>query len=225
MDWTAQVDAYCERLGPTFWAEPVNAVTNAAFVVAALWMWGRLNDLPRFGEAALARALTVVLGAIGVGSFLFHTFATRWAALADVAPIALFVLIYIYAANRHYWQLRPRWAGLATFGFFPYAALTVPVFAYIPVLGVSAAYMPVPVMILAYAFALRMRLPEVARGLATGGGILLVSLLFRSLDMPMCETVPFGMHFMWHLLNGVMLGWMIEVLRRHLVQQAEHRAQ
>ncbi|SDT92452.1 hypothetical protein SAMN05428979_0445 [Stappia sp. ES.058] len=34
MDWTASVDAYCERVGTAFWAEPVNALTNAAFLVA-----------------------------------------------------------------------------------------------------------------------------------------------------------------------------------------------
>ncbi|MBO9474917.1 ceramidase domain-containing protein [Shimia sp. R10_1] len=225
MDWTAQVDAYCERMGPAFWAEPVNAVTNAAFVLAALWMWGRLRDMPAGGGKTLARTLCVILALIGIGSFLFHTYATRWAGVADVAPIAIYVLLYIYAANRHYWRLRPLWASVATLGFFPYAALTIPLFSQLPLLGVSAAYMPVPVMILGYAFALRGRLPGVARGLAIGGGILLASLTFRSLDMPMCEAVPFGTHFMWHVLNGVMLGWMIEVLRRHIVQQAGTRAQ
>ena len=36
MDWSAPIDAYCERLGPQFWAEPVNAATNGAFLIAAL---------------------------------------------------------------------------------------------------------------------------------------------------------------------------------------------
>ena len=41
MDWTAQIDGYCERLGPGFWAEPLNALTNLAFLIAALVMWRR----------------------------------------------------------------------------------------------------------------------------------------------------------------------------------------
>jgi hypothetical protein len=225
MNWAEQVDAYCERLGPAFWAEPVNAVTNAAFLVAAAWMWRRLRADTEVAGFALARWLCVVLALIGIGSFLFHTYATRWAALADVVPIAIYVLIYIYAANRYFWRLRPFWASLATLGFFPYAAVTLPFFAKLPFLGVSAAYMPVPVMILAYAVALRRRLPEVAHDLAWGGGLLLLSLSFRSLDLPMCEAAPFGTHFMWHILNGVMLGWMIEVLRCHLLKQANPRPQ
>jgi len=96
MDWNAQVDGYCERLDPTFWAEPVNAVTNAAFLIAAYVIWRRVrgHGLP------LAMLLVAILAIIGVGSFLFHTFATRWAGVADVLPILLYILVYIYTANR-----------------------------------------------------------------------------------------------------------------------------
>ena len=217
MDWMAPIDAYCERLDPSFWAEPVNAVTNAAFVVAAAWMWRRLRTVPAVPGRGVARALCVILAMIGLGSFLFHTEATAWAAAADTTPIALYVVLYIFTANRYFYALSLPKALGATALFFPYAALTTPLFSRLPVLGVSAGYMPVPVMILAYAVPLRSRHPEVARGLAIGGGLLLVSLTFRSLDMPLCHHVPLGTHFMWHILNAVMLGWMIEVLRCHLM--------
>ncbi len=85
----------------------------------------------------------------------------------------------------------------------------------IPGLGSSASYAPVPLLILIYALLLRRRLPETARGLAVGAGILIVSLTFRTLDQPLCGALPFGTHFLWHVLNAVMLGWMIEVWRRH----------
>lgn len=217
MDWMAPIDAYCERLDPSFWAEPVNAVTNAAFVVAAAWMWRRLRTVPAVPGRGVARALCVILAMIGLGSFLFHTEATAWAAAADTTPIALYVVLYIFTANRYFYALSLPKALGATALFFPYAALTTPLFSRLPVLGVSAGYMPVPVMILAYAVLLRPRHPEVARGLAIGGGLLMVSLTFRSLDMPLCHHVPLGTHFIWHILNAVMLGWMIEVLRRHLM--------
>ncbi len=41
--------------------------------------------------------------------------------------------------------------------------------------------------------------------------MLTVSLVLRSLDAPLCAANPLGTHFLWHLLNAVMLGWMIEV--------------
>ena len=216
MELGASIDAYCERVGPEYWAEPINAVTNAAFVIAALVRWPRVQG----AGLGLARALTVTLALIGVGSYLFHTHATVWAAIADTTPIAIYVLLYIFAANRDYWGLKWPWALGATALFFPFAAITIPLFERVPVLGVSAGYLPVPSMIAAYAIALRKRLPEVARGLAIGAAILMVSLTFRSLDIRVCEGVPIGTHFLWHILNAIMLGWMIEVYRRHRQQGA-----
>ena len=39
-----------------------------------------------------------------------------------------------------------------------------------------------------------------------------MSLFFRTVDDAVCGAVPVGTHFLWHILNGVMLGWMIRVL-------------
>jgi len=210
MDWTAQVDGYCERLEPGLWAEPWNALTNLAFFFAALWVWRRSEGVMP------VRVLAAILFVIGIGSGLFHTFATRWAGVADVLPILGYILAYIYFANRYFWGWSPLWSGVGTAGFVPYAAATVPLFAQVPGLGSSAGYAPVPLLIFAYAFLLRGRLPGVARGLAIGAAILCLSILFRSLDGPLCSAFPLGTHVFWHLLNAVMLGWMAEVLRRHL---------
>lgn len=205
MELLREIDGYCERLEPGYWAEPVNAVTNLAFVIAALIMWRRSRGVP------IARALCVILGCIGVGSYLFHTHAQVWAAMADVIPIALFILLYLFAINRDVLGL-PWWVALiATALFLPYAALTVPVWERVPILGMSAGYVPVPVLIVIYAVFLWSRHPQLARGFAIGAGILILSLLARSVDESLCAQLPVGTHFGWHLLNAVMLGWMIAV--------------
>ncbi len=209
MDWTRKIDGYCERTDFAYWSEPVNALTNAAFLVAALVMWRRTAGQP------FARALCAILFAIGVGSWLFHTHATAWASLADTAPIGLFILVYLYGANRRFlgW---PVWASLmGTAAFVPWAALLTPFFAALPVFAISSFYWPVPTLIALYALVLRRRAPATARGLAAGALLLVASLVFRSLDMPVCRHLAFGTHFAWHLLNALMLGWMIEVWRRH----------
>lgn len=209
MDWTRAVDGYCERLGPEFWSEPLNAVTNAAFVLAAVILWRR-----SFG---MGRVLCIILGIIGVGSFLFHTFAQPWAGVADVVPILIFVLVYIYAANRDFWGLSV-WPALGlTALFLPFAAVTAPLFGLIPGLGGTAGYAPVPLLIAIYAVLLRRRAPQTARGLAIGVAILLVSMAARILDDPLCALLPIGTHFVWHLFNAVMLGWMIAVWTRHVL--------
>ena len=213
MDWTQAIDGYCERTDPSYWSEPVNAITNAAFLAAALVMWWRVEGT----GLRLATAMCIVLAAIGIGSFLFHTHAQPWAAMADVLPIVGFILLYVFAATRDYLGLG-LWASLAlTVLFLPYAAVAGAVFAALPFFEVSSFYWPVPVLIALYAVILRRKAPETARGLAIGAAILVLSLVFRSIDETVCATVPLGTHFLWHLLNGAMLGWMIEVYRRHML--------
>ncbi|MEO1677902.1 MAG: ceramidase domain-containing protein [Pseudomonadota bacterium] len=207
--WTTQIDIYCERLGPGLWAEPINAVSNLAFILAALIMWRRAR-----GDTT-ARALAVILAAIGLTSGLWHLAATRWAVALDVASIAAFVLVYIQVANRRYWSLSPVWATVATAGFFPFTALTGPAFAALPFFEVSAGYWPIALLIAIYAVALARRAPETAGRLGIGAGILALSLAFRSVDEAVCSSIPIGTHFMWHILNGVMLAWMIETVLRH----------
>ena len=86
------IDLYCERLEPGLWAEPLNALTNLAFLAAAWASWSMVrHSATRSGEVTL---LLVLMVAIGIGSGLFHTFATTWARLFDVVPILLFQTIF-----------------------------------------------------------------------------------------------------------------------------------
>ncbi len=204
-----QVIAYCERTDFGLWSEPVNAVTNAAFLLAALWVWPMTRGLP------LARSMALVLAVIGVGSFLWHTHATRWAGLADVLPILGFILLYLFAATRDYLGASGLVAGLVTAAFLPYAAAFSWVLGLVvPGLGANAAYLSVAALIAAYGVYLRAT--ATGQGLLIGAGILAISLGFRMLDGPVCDVFPIGTHFMWHLLNAVMLGWMIRVYCRHM---------
>ena len=154
MDWTAQLDGYCERLGPGLWAEPWNLVTNAGFLVAAILMARRCRGM------AGGEALALILFVIGIGSALFHSYATGWAMLADTGPIGIFILAYLFLASRDFLGLAPARAALATAAFLPYAAITVPLFQRVPGLGSSAGYAPVPVLIFFYAWLLRHRAPR-----------------------------------------------------------------
>ncbi|MEM7596050.1 MAG: ceramidase domain-containing protein [Pseudomonadota bacterium] len=219
MEWTRQIDIYCERLDASYWAEPINALTNAAFLFVAAFMAYRLRET----ASPIAWGLVFILAGIGVGSFLFHTHAQSWAALADVGAIALFILLYLFAASRDYLGLSPIWSGLSVLAFFPFAALLTPVFAHVPLLGVSASYLPVALLIAIYGVALLKRHPSTARGLLIGVAILMISITLRSLDEQLCTQIPIGTHFAWHILNAIMLGWMIEVYRRHMLARGDAR--
>ncbi len=209
MDWMEKIDGYCERTDVSYWSEPLNAVTNAAFIIAALIMWRRTAGLPA------ARVLCAILFAIGIGSYLFHTHATAWAALADVAPIGIFILTYLFLTNRDILGLPLILSLIGTALFIPYAAIVVPLLNRIPFIEISNFYWTVPILLFLYAFFLRHRAPAVTRGFVAGGLLLCLSITLRSLDETLCAAFPIGTHIFWHMLNGLMLGWMIEVYTRH----------
>jgi hypothetical protein len=136
--------------------------------------------------------------------------------LADVVPIQAFILIYLGIATVRFFAL-PWWAGVVAAALFvPYAALVERAAEAVagPMNG-STGYMPVPILIAGYAMLLWRRAPETARGLLLGAGMLATSIFFRTIDEAVCPAFPLGTHFLWHLLNGAMLGWMILVLVGH----------
>lgn len=210
MDWFRAVNSYCERTDAAYWSEPLNALTNAAFLVAALLCW-RMTA----GDRG-ARTLVWLLAAIGVGSFLFHTHAQVWSVLADVLPIQAFILTYVGLATRRFFGAPP-WAAVAAPALFLPASYLggVAIARTVGPLNGSFAYLPVLALIVAFAAALARRAPATARGLAAGAALFALSLTFRTIDDAACAAVPVGTHFLWHLLNAALLGWMIRVLVRH----------
>ena len=68
--WSESIDLYCERTDPSFWAEPVNALTNIAFLIAAyaayrLWRRDAPGD-PNVRLSAASSALTPSLLGLGL---------------------------------------------------------------------------------------------------------------------------------------------------------------
>lgn len=214
MDWNAPVDIYCERLGPGFWAEPVNAITNLAFLLAAAAAWIAAG---RAGRREPLTVAMILFGAIvGIGSFLFHTFATRWSGLADTLPILWFILFYLYLTARRYLRL-PVWASLATpLLFLGFAILFRNLWrAAAPSLNGSEGYFPVLVALVAFGALLAWLRHPVARWLFAAAGVFAVSLTFRSLDHAVCDALPLGVHFFWHCFNGLLFWIVMFAFIRH----------
>jgi hypothetical protein len=197
--WSDPVDLYCERTDPSFWAEPVNALTNAGFlIVAGLALAQWLRQQPRDWPILALIALT---GLIGIGSFVFHTVATRGAALFDVVPIGLFVYCYLYLALRRFLRLSLPGALAIMIGF---VVLSRGVAAGLPdgFINGSGEYLP-PLAALVVVGWMAPR--ESGRSILLAAAVFAVSLVFRSIDQAICSAFPLGTHFIWHLLNAAVL--------------------
>ncbi|MCU0529008.1 MAG: ceramidase domain-containing protein [Cyanobium sp. Prado107] len=203
------LDLYCERLGPGLLAEPVNAATNAAFLLSALWIRTRARRLGVGGDRGIA-GLTALVVAIGVGSALFHTFATPWALLADVLPILLFQLLFLWLYLRRRAAVGAAVAQVVVSLFLlaTLASRTVP-----ELLNGSLAYAPtlVVVLLLGWRELRRRHRPE----LLAAAVVFSLSLLMRSVDQLLCPWLPVGTHLVWHLLNAVVLALAAAALMPH----------
>ena len=104
----AAVDHYCERTNSALDAEPINALTNAGFLIAAWGAWLLYLRHPAASARVLIRILISIIVTVGLGSFLFHTVATRWAEWGDVLPIMLFMLLYLWLVLTVFFGL-PAW--------------------------------------------------------------------------------------------------------------------
>ena len=63
---------------------------------------------------------------------------------------------------------------------------------------------------------------ELNRYLTTTAIIWTFSLTFRTIDMQVCDyTHQLGTHFMWHILNAVVLYRLVELIILNKIQQQE----
>jgi Ceramidase len=213
--WLQHLFLYCERgLSSTLSAEPVNAVSNLAFVAVGLW-WFRQPRPPAIRFLASLAAL------VGVGSMLFHTFAQRWAQVADAVPIVAFiaaaavvVAIPVLHATRRECAVVAVVCALAALMLWIYGVAngcrlspaSLDDLATQPqtCLNGGLAYV-FPGLVLGAATVI-----FVSRGVAGGGYFAAATLVFavalfaRSIDLAVCPLTNYGVvrltgHAFWHL--------------------------
>lgn len=235
--WGARIYNYCERgQDSAFWAEPLNAVSNAAFIIAALVATFELLSQPKERRGLAEGALILIVYVIGVGSFLFHTYATRWAMIADTAPIGLFMLAYVVYALRRYLELPWLLVLLLLGGFIAslhYAGGIQCRPQFLPITAVASArclngtvgYAPAFFALVLISGVLLAMRHAAWRPLAAASVVFLSSMTFRTLDFELCRFTHFaghvtGTHFLWHLLNAVLL----YLLLRAAIQYGTGRA-
>jgi Ceramidase len=221
-DLCAAVDHYCERTSSALDAEPLNALTNVAFLLGAWGAWRLYSRYPFGNMSGLIRALISTMVIVGIGSFLFHTVATRWAEWGDVLPIMLFMLLYLWLVLTMYfsWLFWPKLVGLGV-----YLAATFYLEAAVPgtVLWGGTLYLPTLLLMIAIVTALYWRQSPAAGAMLAATVVFLLSFTARTLDAEVCPVLPIGTHFLWHLLNATLLYILVRAAIVHAAPVTETR--
>ena len=193
------IDEYCERHGSGPFEEPFNTISNIVFIWAAVEAW---NLAGRHRVRTPETGLLIFLAAtVGIGSAVWHVFATPWAKLMDLIPILLFQLCFLWLYLRRCAETK---AVVATGLVCGYLVISILMLQVPPYLNGSILYAPTMFVLLCLAvYHYTTRQPD--RGLLGLVAILFcVAVTFRSIDSVACGWVPFGTHFLWHLFNGAL---------------------
>jgi hypothetical protein len=178
-------------------AEPLNAVSNVSFLLAA---WAAWVMAKRIGAlSAGVRVLIAMAASVGVGSILWHTYPTMLTLILDIVPILIFIVWFIWLYTQNVVGMRPcsplhrlrrswRRPSLPSTCWRPPRSPRLHARV-----GGHAGARRVP------------REGTEGRPLrpARGRGRLLAALFFRTIDNEVCPVLPIGTHFLWHVLIGL----------------------
>jgi hypothetical protein len=191
---------YCEMLTASdgWLFEPINTWTNLAPIAAgllALWWLSRQR-----AAGAVPWVLALLLLATGVGSFVWHGFHERLALRVETLSGLLFFACYLFWWG---WRL---WGWLVGFAAcLAFLGLAVgQLFVLRPSGGGELGLRVIAVTVPCGALLLWVTARRFGRAIFRVGAASLAlgaaAASFRSLDLPACELVPFGTHFLWHIL-------------------------
>ncbi|MEK6554156.1 MAG: ceramidase domain-containing protein [Bdellovibrionota bacterium] len=224
IDWFKPIDAYCERLGPEFWAEPFNALSNIFMILAGVCGFYLISQIKKPHIEPFSRRWIYLLSfaaiLTGFGSFFFHTYANFITLWGDILPILFFMEIFLAFTLVQIFRWKWWSTSLALVVFFA-IAVTLQLLLPKNLLNGSVTYVHgvfVLVLVL-HALNYRVRLnPDdrhsicLMKRYAIAFGLFLLSLFFRTFDHAWCASFAMGTHFIWHILNGFLLFSLIEIL-------------
>ncbi len=204
---------YCERLDASFFAEPLNALSNLFFIIAAYLVYRYMRQRQQHNRFVMVLVGLMVL--IGMGSFLWHTLATPLSELADVIPITLFIYLYLFAFVLYHKD--SYLLALAFVAFYTLVNFLVTRYMDMTTLNGSIAYLPALLFLILLLFILKKRKKQFTVIIV----IFVVSLSLRSIDFMMCDVISFGTHFLWHVFNAVLLYFLLIFLLQSLGKKVD----
>jgi Ceramidase len=192
------MDAYCERTAPGLLNEPLNAITNSSFLIAALAAWYLAKPLGRLSTGI--QILIWLAASVGIGSLLWHTVPNGWTLLLDIIPILIFLIWF-------FWLYMRSVAGMP----IPLVLAAIAAFLVASILAqrganlLHGALYYTPALVLLFVLGVfHARERATARfTLLASAGVYALALFFRTIDLEVCSSFPIGTHFLWHSLNGL----------------------
>ena len=190
---------YCERNNLEFLAEPFNFFTNIFFLYFAILLF--------FNKNITNKKFSIILFCIGVGSMLFHSVPNKITALIDIFFIITFIFYYLIVL---YYKL-----NINKYTSYLLSILFI-LFCYFfgnfyqnSILQSSAFYFPILIHLY---FFIKKEGNNYFKKFFWIPILFSISLYLRTIDIKYCTSFNIGTHFLWHILNSVVLYLLVKFI-------------
>lgn len=188
---------YCERTSSDILGEPINFYTNLFFIIFSI--------LLLFNKSISDKKYALLIFLIGVGSMLFHSVPNRLTGFLDVFFIISFIYYYIFTLYIKL-NIKKYLSAIISIVFIA-ICFVFGIVSKNTLLGSSAFYLPIIFhMLFLYLYFLKNKKIYTYYNLFLFILVLFsFSLLLRSVDIYLCNIFFIGTHFIWHILNALVL--------------------
>lgn len=196
-----QQTIYCERGNSTaLLSEPINAFTNLLFIILGMRAFSWLKKEGITDKSLLI--LPYLLSTIGVGSFLYHTARSTTTLLLDAIPIYIFIAYSLFLAFLSLTGKKIQSFIIVVTFIVTQVVLSV----YVPkeFMNGSIRHIITILFLLLVGIALYKKFGRsVVKKLGWVIGFYALAIFFRSIDATVCNYLPFGTHFLWHVFAAL----------------------
>ncbi|KPJ91482.1 MAG: hypothetical protein AMJ53_11605 [Gammaproteobacteria bacterium SG8_11] len=155
---------------------------------------------------------------IGIGSSLWHFMPNQFTVLADVIPILLFINICLPSFFHRVFGFKAQ-GLILIFSLFLLFIFIVSLTFPANLLNGSIFYGPGWLLLIIIGLYLYFTNHALHGRMLVAGGVFTAALLFRTVDRDLCQWIPIGTHFIWHLLNA----WLLYLVTSALLRQEAKR--
>ncbi len=186
---------YCESLEQFWLHEPLNVITNFAFFVGAYVLYKLIKK--KGYDMHLGWFLIFFMIILGVGSLAWHAYHTIPTLLADIIPIYIFIIFTFYFLLQSLTQNHKLTIVISTLTLFGYYII----FSFFPILSIFQGSLKYVFALLIFLFVNGLIVKKFGKEFSfiLPLSILIGAIVFRIVDLYVCQIVPIGTHFIWHI--------------------------
>lgn len=188
---------YCEQFGGIGF-QHLNIISNIFFILSVVVC---LKKRKSQGDLQTRDYfLTGLFLLVGVGSLLWHLMPNNATDYADTLPIILFALIALILITRKIFIKNIPLQIVSVFSI-----LLIGLFLeQLPFFNGSMPYVFLLLIFVAITHFFKNKNRDASRNFRTASLLFFVGILARTFDLFLCNYIPIGTHFLWHILVASM---------------------